>query len=281
MDICPEPEWEELIKNLKQQKGTALLIGATDSGKSTLAKYLVEKLLKENKKISIVDADVGQSTLGLPGTITMKVFINEEDIKNLNFDKMFFVGSINPAKKITEMIEGSKKMVNLCRRRSEFIIVDTTGLISGEIGRTLKIGKIRAIRPEYIVAIQRDNELEHIINNIEDVFIYRIKASRLAKFRGKEARSYYRKKKFLDYFDEREISEFLLNYNDVKFFYNNKQIIMREGDFKKGTIIGLNHNDETIGLGEIIEIGDKEVFFKSPLRLLKGINRVIFSDIEI
>lgn len=281
MDICHDPEWEKLVENLKQKKGTALLIGATDSGKSTLAKYLVEKLLKENIKISIVDADVGQSTLGLPGTITMKVFINEEDIKNLNFDKMFFVGSINPAKKIDAMVEGSKKMVDLCRRRSEVIIVDTTGLISGEIGRALKIRKIRAIRPEYIVAIQRDDELEHIINHIEDVYIYRFKASRLAKFRDKEVRSYYRKKKFLDYFDERKISEFLLNYNDVKFLYNNKQIIIREGDFKKGTLIGLNHNDDTIGLGEIIEISDKEVFFKSPLKSLKGINRVIFSDVEI
>lgn len=281
MYIRPEPEWEGLIASLKRQKGTALLIGATDSGKSTLAKYLVEKLLKENIKISIVDADVGQSTLGPPATITMKVFLNEKDIKSLDFDKMFFVGSINPAEKVTTMIEGSKKMVDLCRGRSEVIIVDTTGLVSGEIGKELKIGKIRAIRPEYIIAIQRSNELEHIINHIEDVFIYRIKASSSAKFRDREARLNYRKKKFFDYFDEKETSEFLLNYNDVKFFYNNRQVVLREGDFKKGTIIGLNHNDDTLGLGVIIEISDKEVFFKSPLRSLHGVNRVLFSDIEI
>jgi len=29
-------------------------------------------------------------------------------------------------------------------------------------------------------------------------------------------------KKFLDYFDIKKLSEFLLNQNDVRFFYNNK-----------------------------------------------------------
>ncbi|MGB9716380.1 MAG: Clp1/GlmU family protein [Thermodesulfovibrionales bacterium] len=281
MDICPGPEWEGIIENLKKQKGTVFLLGATDSGKSSLAKYLVKKLLKENIRISIVDADVGQSTIGLPGTITMKVFLNEKDMKDLKFDKMFFVGSTNPAKKIAIMVDGSKKMVNLCRKKSEVVIVDTTGLVSGEIGRDLKLQKIRAIRPEHIIAIQKSNELEHIINHIDDIPIQRIKASSMAKPRDRENRLQYRRRKFLIYFDEKEISEFLLNHKDVKFFYNNKQIVLKEGDFKKGTIIGLNHNDDTIGLGEIIEISDGAVFFKSPIKSLNKINKILFSDIEI
>jgi len=281
MEILPELEWEGLLEKLKQQRGTAILIGATDSGKSTLTKYLVEKLIRENIKVSVVDADIGQSTLGLPGTISMRVFSNEKDIENFRFEKMFFVGSTNPAKRISMVIDGSKRMVDFCKEKSEIIIVDTTGLISGEIGRALKIGKIRAIKPEHIIAVQRNDELEHILNLIEGIPIHRIRASSLAKGRDRENRVHYRKKKFLDYFDMKEISEFLLNQNDVRFFYNSKPFNLREGDFKKGTIIGLNHNADTMGLGAVVEITDDSVIFKSPIKSLKGINRVLFGDMEI
>lgn len=281
MEILPELEWKGLLETLKQQRGTAILIGATDSGKSTLAKYLVEKLIRENIKVSVVDADIGQSTLGLPGTISMRVFSNEKDIENFRFEKMFFVGSTNPAKRISMVIDGSKRMVDFCKEKSEIIIVDTTGLISGEIGRALKIGKIRAIKPEHIIAVQRNDELEKILNLIEGISIHRIRASNLAKGRDRENRVHYRKKKFLDYFDMKEISEFLLNQNDVRFFYNSKPFNLREGDFKKGTIIGLNHNVDTMGLGAVVEIIDDSVIFKSPIKSLKGINRVLFGDMDI
>jgi polynucleotide 5'-hydroxyl-kinase GRC3/NOL9 len=280
MEISPAPEWEGLFEKLRQQRGAALLIGATDSGKSTLAKYLVEELVRESIRVSIVDADVGQSTLGLPGTISMKVFSNERDIENFRFEKMTFVGSTNPVKKISMLIDGSKDMVDFCRKKSEIIIVDTTGLISGETGRALKIGKIKAIKPEHIIAVQRNDELEHILNLIEGVSIHRIKASIHAKCRDRENRIHYRKKKFLDYFDVKEISEFFLNQNDARFLYNSKPFNPREGDFKNGTIIGLNHNGDTIGLGLVVEIIDASVIFKSPIKSLKGINSVLFGDME-
>jgi len=281
METFPESEWNGLIEKLKNQRCTVLLIGATDSGKSSLVKYLVKGLIKEKIKVSIVDSDVGQSTLGLPGTICMKVFTNEKDIENFRFEKMFFVGSLNPAKKIPLMIDGSKKMVNICREKSEIIFVDTTGLVSGEIGRALKIGKIRAIKPEYIVAIQKQDELEHILKLIDDLNIYRIRASSMAKRRDREDRIEYRKNKFLDYFNEKNVSEFLLNQHDAEYFYNGRPFILKNGDFKDRTIIGLNHNDDTMALGVISEITKNAISFKSPIKSLKGINRVLFGDMTI
>ena len=99
MKILPEPEWERLFDILKKQLCTIFLIGATNSGKSTLARYLITKLRGENIRVSLVDSDVGQPMIGLPGTISMKVFSNGSDIENLMFERMFFVGSTNPAKK--------------------------------------------------------------------------------------------------------------------------------------------------------------------------------------
>ncbi len=63
MDIVPNLEWERLIEKLIKDKGTVLLLGATDSGKSTLAKYFIKRLVSENIRVSLVDSDVGQSSL--------------------------------------------------------------------------------------------------------------------------------------------------------------------------------------------------------------------------
>jgi polynucleotide 5'-hydroxyl-kinase GRC3/NOL9 len=63
MDIVPNLEWERLLEKLIKDKGTVLLLGATDSGKSTLAKYFIKRLVSENIRVSLVDSDVGQSSL--------------------------------------------------------------------------------------------------------------------------------------------------------------------------------------------------------------------------
>jgi len=211
----------------------------------------------------------------------MKVFTNEKDVENFRFDKMFFVGSTNPAKKISLMIDGSRRMVDICRKKSEIIFVDTTGLVTGEIGRALKIGKIRAIKPEHIIAIQRHDELEHILKLVENIRIHRIKASFMAKCRDRGHRMKYREKRLFDYFNEKMVSEFLLHQYDVGFFYNGKSFSLKKGDFKDGTIVGLNHDDDTMALGLIVEITGDTLIFKSPIKSLRGINRVLFSDMTI
>lgn len=99
MVIIPEPEWENICAELLLHKGPVMITGSTDSGKTTLAKYLLKKLIAENISICLVDSDVGQSSLGLPGTISMKLFQDEEDIKEFTFERMSFIGTINPAKK--------------------------------------------------------------------------------------------------------------------------------------------------------------------------------------
>lgn len=281
MDIIPESQWERLLDKLKRHKGTALLIGATDSGKSTLAKYLIKRLISENIRTSLVDSDIGQSSIGLPGTISIKIFCNQKDVEDFRFEKMFFVGSVNPVSKFHLMIHGTKRMTEICKKRSEIVIIDTTGLISGKLGRALKIDKIKAVRPDHIIAVQRDEELEHILNLIENIPIHRIKASCMAKVRSRGYRIRYRKKKFTDYFAKTKISEFLLNARDAGFFYNNKPFMPKDMDFEEGLIIGLNHDEDTIALGIITQIADNSIIFKSPIKSLKGINRVVFGDITL
>jgi polynucleotide 5'-hydroxyl-kinase GRC3/NOL9 len=278
-EIFPEPEWEALVEELFNHKGTVFLLGATSSGKSTLARYLIEKLLSKDTVISLIDSDIGQSSLGAPGTINIKIFKTAMDIKNFITEKIFFIGSANPAKKISLMIEGSKKLVDIARAESEIVLVDSTGLINGEAAKALKIGKIKAIKPDCLIAIQKHNELEHLITLAGDIDIHRIKASKMARERSREARIRYRRERFNEYFDEKKVAEFLLH--DIDLVYNNKIIRPGKTDFKEGTLIALNHNKDTRELGILLELDNNSITFRSPIKSLRGINNVALGDINV
>lgn len=276
--IAPERGWERLIKVLHQRQGTVLLLGATDTGKTTLARYIVESLVARRLRTALIDADVGQSGLGLPGTICMKVFRDQKDVADYRFAKMTFLGFTNPVKVIRLMVTMTGRLTGIGKRRSEITVVDTTGLISGELGRALKIAKIASIRPDHIVAIQREDELEHILSRIGDGRVYRLKTSCAAIKRSASARAAYRRRKLEKYFREQDQVACMLDGSAVPFFSQGRMFRHGEREVPPGTIIGLNRNDYTIALGILEAAADNAVFCRSPLRSLKGINRMVCGD---
>jgi hypothetical protein len=59
-------KWESLASVLTAENGTCLLLGATDTGKTTLAKYPVSQLCRRGVRTALVDSDIGQSFLAPP-----------------------------------------------------------------------------------------------------------------------------------------------------------------------------------------------------------------------
>lgn len=281
MEILPEPGWNRLLGVLSVQQGTVLLLGATDSGKTTLARYIVESLVARSLQTALIDADIGQSGLGLPGTISMKVFRDQRDLGDFSSERMTFMGFTNPSRVIPLMVAMTRRMTDVGRRRAETAVVDTTGLISGELGKALKKAKIRAIRPEHIVAIQKGDELEHILSLVGDSRIHRLKASRAAHKRSASSRRAYRKRKLEEYFGDRQQSEYVLDVSAMPLFYRGRPFRHGDREMPQGAIIGLNRNDDTIALGIIGSVAGTTVFFGSPLRSLKGINRVVCGDMTM
>jgi len=279
-EIVPDPGWDHLWRDLISSRGTALIIGETDSGKSTLIRYLIERLILEYVTVSLVDSDIGQSALGIPGTISIKSFRDEKDLAAFRFERMSFLGTTNPALVIPMMIGTVKKLVDVCRKRSEIALVDTTGLVSGNPGKALKTGKIKALEPEHVIAVIRNNELDHILNSVVGVHIHRIRAAKAAKTRNRTMRIRYRQSRLEAYFNRR-LYDFRLDADHAKFFFHAHSISLKEHEFPQGTVIGLNHHDDTLALGVITAYSGGSVFCKSPIRSIKGINKIVMGDIKV
>jgi polynucleotide 5'-hydroxyl-kinase GRC3/NOL9 len=278
-EIFPEPEWEFIVKELIRKRGTVMIIGETDSGKSTLIRHLIIRLIPESISVSLVDADIGQSSLGPPGTICMKSFRDEKDFSTFRFEKMSFLGTTNPALVIPMMIETSRRMIDICRKTSEIILVDTTGLVSGNPGKALKTGKINVIEPEHVIAVIRNDELDHILDSAVGLNIYRIRAAKAVKTRSRRTRTRYRQERLEDYF-KRQLSDFKLDAYHAKFFYRTHFISLIGHEFPHGTVIGLNHHEDTAALGIVTACAGGCVFFKSPIRSIKRINKIVLGDIK-
>jgi polynucleotide 5'-hydroxyl-kinase GRC3/NOL9 len=281
MDIIPSPEWESVSETLLSEKGTGIIIGSTDSGKSTFARFLIGKFLMQNLSVCLVDSDVGQSALGLPGTISMKDFRLPDDLQNFVFEKMSFIGAVNPAKSIPSVIESTKRMSKFCAENAEVTLIDTSGLISGEPGKLLKTGKIRAIQPDYVFALQWSDELEHILDLLENTSIFRIRTSEGVKIRTISQRTAYRKNKFEEYFNRAPMNEFLLHSGEVHYFYHNKPVSLKGFPLQEGAFIGLNHDEDTMALGIVEEQTDMSIVFRAPLTAIRHINKVILGDLTI
>lgn len=190
-----------------------MVLGQVDTGKSTFCRQLASAALEHGLKVGIVDSDVGQSWIGPPTTIGMKI-VDKEPFSTLFPDSFYFVGSITPEKHLLQMIVGSKCMVEKAiSLGADLVIVDTTGLVSSRIGRTLKQNKIDIIKPDHIVCFQRDSELETLIKGVESCCrkVYRFEPSRFVEKKSHEYRAKYRQEQFSKYFSESGIRDISFN----------------------------------------------------------------------
>jgi polynucleotide 5'-kinase involved in rRNA processing len=61
VEISAPRDWFDLLDALGEEKGVAIILGASDTGKSTPAKFLITHLCSQRIKTVLVDTNMGQS----------------------------------------------------------------------------------------------------------------------------------------------------------------------------------------------------------------------------
>lgn len=204
--------WIDLSKQIAERPGLALLIGASDTGKTTLAKFLINDWTHQGLKVAYVDGDMGQSTLGPPGTLGMKVFDGSSpDLENSQFSddiSLFFIGSFSPVGHLLQTIVGIQELVKKAEaQKPDLILVDTTGLVHGGVGGHLKYRKIQLLEPRHVVLIQKSDELEplNMLIKNEGILVHALRPASGIKKRSLEIRRNYRSQKLREYFKDAKV----------------------------------------------------------------------------
>lgn len=167
-------EHEALVDQAARTKHTVLLVGGLDTGKSTLSRQLLETAVAAGRPAAYLDADVGQKSVGPPATISLKHVRTAHDLEPDVFaveDALSFVGSTSPEGHLLQVVTG---LAQLHRRAlesgAEFVVVDSSGLVSGVYGQILKYHKVEMLRPDLVVGLQRGEELLPLLGVIQRFF---------------------------------------------------------------------------------------------------------------
>ena len=159
-----DPSWDRAVERALAAR-VILIIGETDTGKTSFTAFLANSLVGSNLKVGVVDADLGQSDIGPPTTVGLGLVAQPiERLSEAAVAGLYFVGSTSPQGNVLPTVIGTKKMVEKARSLGmDRVLVDTSGLIQGELGRTLKQHKIDLIDPDLLLCLQRGGESEHIL----------------------------------------------------------------------------------------------------------------------
>lgn len=147
--------------------GTVMVIGASDTGKSTLARVLYQALCRQGRRVAYLDTDLGQSTLGLPTTLNLALASQPHDDRFPPQGVLltYFVGAITPRGHMLPTVIGAHRLQQRALALgADAIVVDTTGLVDpADGGKALKQWKIELLAPSVVIGLQRSRELEPIL----------------------------------------------------------------------------------------------------------------------
>jgi polynucleotide 5'-hydroxyl-kinase GRC3/NOL9 len=160
-----------LIDDLTRRSGVVMLVGGPDTGKSSFARRLLAAALGAGKTAAYVDADVDQTTTGPPTCVGLHWVHGTADLDDLGrADALKFVGSTTPEGLVLQQVIGTAALVDRARPLVDLVVVDTTGVVSGVVGQTLKYHKMELCRPDVVVGLQRGAELDPIVGMLRRFF---------------------------------------------------------------------------------------------------------------
>jgi len=210
------PEWRAAAEDIMAHNGPVITLGAPGSGKTTFCLYLAGVFCRANKKVAWIDADPGQPFIGPPTMISLTPYAEASDLlRRKNPMIMSYIGNTSPVGRLLEMVAGLQKLYTFAQTLDpDLILINTCGLVNGSAARELMFHEIDMLIPQYIVALQKGNEVEHLLaphSHRNGLLIHRLPLSPHARVSTGEARRAFRKLRFKEYFRGADFQEIALH----------------------------------------------------------------------
>lgn len=167
-------EYEALVDDAVRTKHTVVLVGGLDTGKTSLSRNVLTAAVEAGRPAALLDADVGQKTVGPPATVTLKMVRSAADLEPRSLavaDEMSFVGSTSAQGHLLPVVAGVARLHRRAKDEgADLVVVDTSGLVSGITGQVLKYHKVELLEPDLVIGLQRGEELLPLLGVIQRFF---------------------------------------------------------------------------------------------------------------
>ncbi len=210
------PEWRLAAEEIASNGGPVMVFGAPGSGKTTFCLYLTGYFCRKGLSVAWIDADPGQPFLGPPAVFSLGRYTDAADLlKRKSPMVMAFIGNTSPVGHLLEAVTAIQKLFQRSLPfHSDVLLVNTCGLVNGGAARELAYHEIEMIAPRYVVALQKKNEVEHLVAphaHRAGLLLFRLPPALDAKVSTGEARKSFREQRFKEYFRGAEFQEIALS----------------------------------------------------------------------
>jgi polynucleotide 5'-hydroxyl-kinase GRC3/NOL9 len=279
------PNWaEEIARQIYSQKpaqqGVCLIVGAADTGKTSLAMALAA-LAAQHRSVGIVDADIGQSHIGPPAAVGWAVIKDRQaDFSQLAAAGISFVGDITPMRHLLQLTAAIMQCVRRACETAKFVIIDTPGFVYGSAAAALWWTVQRILQPNLIVAVQRSCELKDILAGLwpAGAEIKMVECPSWIPVKSPQDRRSYRQSVFDGYFRNSRLYNISLNETAVPSSWN----IGR--DIPAGQLVGLrNQEGVDIAVGVVAQKSTDEdiIVVRAPQMDVQQVCCVVVGDISV
>jgi len=166
--------------------------------------------------MAAIDSDVGQADIGPPTTMGLGVFERPvAQLYEVPLRSLYFVGSMSPSGHMLEFIVGMKWLVERGLKYADLVLVNTPGWVAGGAGRSLQLYTAELVNPDYVVALQRQTELEHLLSCLPSHKIRKLTVSAKVRKRNPSERAELRALLLGKYFESAK--SVVLNLSKVRF----------------------------------------------------------------
>ncbi len=274
-DLHIPEAWRQV--NLASWAGPILILGDTDSGKSTALHIFHEALSQAGRAVAVVDGDPGQSTLGPPTTLTAAGPDPNQAVLPETPRYHSFVGAPTPRGHMLEVLVGAQRLVAATEAAgADVVLYDTTGFIDARRGgRALKFALLDLLQPSTIVALQREKELEPLLAPLRQRSRCRLidlPVSAAVNERSAARRRRYRMQRLAAYFDAASL--LTIDWPTVA--------VVPNLDFTENQLVAFEmENGFTAALGRIdaIDRGACTLTVETPLDQLDAVDTIRLGDV--
>jgi polynucleotide 5'-hydroxyl-kinase GRC3/NOL9 len=246
---------------------TVMLVGDTDTGKSTLSIYLANMAIRNGLIPSIIDGDIGQGDLAPPTAIGAAVLSKQlVDLRDANASQFEFIGGVSPigfesliAKKLRSILDRirTNSLANIC-------IVNTDGYVRNS-GLQYKAMIAEELQPDAVICLGENVELFDRQRQHKAAVSYQILCARRSSqvYKSRFERLNRRLDQFLRFVGH---GSSIAKLSNIKFDYMNELFSPTdllnqppsnrrlEADSMRGMFVGLGSNGSVIGFGVIINV---------------------------
>ncbi|MEM2099214.1 MAG: Clp1/GlmU family protein [Candidatus Bathyarchaeia archaeon] len=242
--------WDESANTLlsfDDKPITALILGKSDSGKTSFCTYLINKLLSEKNNVAILDGDLGQADVGPPCSIAYTIVSKPiTDLFTLKAENAFFVGCTSPSEAVDKTLNGFKAMLQEIQcKKCDFTIVNTDGWIDGEEAVNYKSRLAEIINPDIIFYVQQNDELTPLADAIEKFRGITVESPVVVRQRSREKRKTLRELGYAKYLANAKIRTWPL-----KLLQAEKQDTVQTAQSAERALLGLyDLQEKFLGIG--------------------------------